>query len=119
MKTTKICLCGNVAGILITFGSSNPIILKIKEKNLFRMYIQLDGNKFYCGTTLFSLFHNIFMVEWEKASCFTNLQVKIMHETDFFHICGEKDVCFSGSQKFWDYQTLRDIFSMTISDQFF
>lgn len=31
---------------------------------------------------LFSLFHNIFMAEWEKASCFTNRQVKIMHMID-------------------------------------
>ena len=92
LKTAKVCLCGNAVGILITFGSSNPIILNIKKENLFHMYIGSNGNKFCCGTTLFSLFHNIFMVEWGQVSCFTNLQVKIVHMTDFSIFAWERYV---------------------------
>lgn len=45
LKTAKICLHGNPAGILIMFSSSTPVILKIKN-NLFQVYLQSNENTF-------------------------------------------------------------------------
>lgn len=95
LKTVKLRDSENAAGILIAFGPSGPILLKIKTKILFHISLQSSKNAFYRGTvTLPSLFHSIFVLEGGKVSCFTKPQVTIMHTIDFFlHLC-EKSVCF-------------------------
>ena len=85
LKTVKLCVSENAAGILIAFGSSGPILLKIKTKILFHMSLQSSKNAFYHGIiTLPSLFHSIFVLGGGKVSCFTKPQVTIMHTRDFF-----------------------------------
>lgn len=95
LKTAKLCVSENAAGILIAFGPSGPILLKIKTKILFHISLQSSKIAFYRGTvTLPSLFHSIFVLEGGKVSYFTKPQVTIMHTLDFFlHLC-EKSVCF-------------------------
>ena len=66
MKTAKLCLCENTAGILFPFGASMPIILKKKTNPLS----QSSENASYFGATLSSLFRNIFVLEGEKVSRF-------------------------------------------------
>ena len=95
LKTVKLCVSENAAGILVAFGSSGPILLTIKTKILFHMSLESSKNAFYRGTiTLPSLFHNIFVLAGGKVSCVIKHQVTIMHTIDFFlHPC-EKIVCF-------------------------